>query len=1019
MSVSVLEGFRESRGLLRGVASLIIFFFLFSFYSPSVHAVKLHVENYLEVQARLGAERSLEETTQVLNEFKAQVKAHRAALADHVQENSGVVRSILNVIGLNKKTADLSPVKGLFERLEEQHAKALSGFDDVRQHLLKHQVPSEILARHQEAVERFKAEHGKLGREVNALESASDLEEQLSALEAIEAQLEEQKVERTHTPADPDRLPWGVPSDQLREPLTNPKDLNDALGLLSFDPTQYLAGNGTSGTTFASLDRPGAEDLAETIEVQFSEAIKRLAAEQDHHPVKIYNWVLNNIEFIPSYGSIQGADYTLQSRKGNAFDTASLLIALLRAAKIPARYVYGTVEIPAEQVMNWVGGVEVPGAAQQLLGQGGIPNVGIIKGGDVSEIRMEHVWVEAWVDFEPSRAAKHVTGDSWIPLDASFKQYSFTQGQDLSDNVAFDMEGLADQVNQATTVHEDEGWVQGGGRVQIETALAAYQSQLQSYIDNQAPDLGIGDVVGTRKVIIQEFRELAAGLPYQLVARTSSYAALPDSLRHKFRYTLSTEHYGIENTRLITWVQSLPQLAGKRLALSFRPATQADEATLQSYMPAPDPTTGEVAANRIPKSLPGYLINLTAELTQDGTVVGSANAGIMGSELTETLALWSPERGWLQAVNHPVAGEYRAIGIDLQGVNLEELASLQSRMEATRALLQSATPAVLNDLNKHDVVGELLYATIYNYLILNDAQDRLQGHIAGLVNYRMPSFGLFATTLSTSYWYGMPRSVSFAGLTMDVDHLSTQAVAKDGNRERVSNFIRMAGIRASAMEHLVPEQFFSSETAPAHGVSAVKALALAAEEGQKIWTITRDNLGTALPHLQVGADIVTEIRNAVNAGKVATVHERALNYVGSSAIGYIILDAQTGAGAYKISTGANGGFLTAEQSNWLTAIGLGVGLAGLLFGAPILVFLSAVISLVLAYHSYLEFVSQIDGTKCEGSGAAELYAGLVIGAALLGFLFGGLGGLALTSWLGFFGGGAVAGSFLPKKGICH
>src|SRR5690606_39610735 len=175
---------------------------------------------------------------------------------------------------------------------------------------------------------------------------------------------------------------------------------------------------------------------------------------------------------------------------------------------------------------------------------------------------------------------------------------------------------------------------------------------------------------------------------------------------------------------------------------------------------------------------------------------------------------------------------------------------------------------------------------------------------AGLVNYRMPSFGLFATTLSTSYWYGMPRSVSFAGLTMDVDHLSTQAVAKDGNRERVSNFIRMAGIRASAMEHLVPEQFFSSETAPAHGVSAVKALALAAEEGQKIWTITRDNLGTALPHLQVGADIVTEIRNAVNAGKVATVHERALNYVGSSAIGYIILDAQTGAGAYKISTGA-------------------------------------------------------------------------------------------------------------------
>ena len=47
------------------------------------------------------------------------------------------------------------------------------------------------------------------------------------------------------------------------------------------------------------------------------------ALEED--PVKIYNWVRNTIEFIPSYGSIQGADYTLQHGKGNAFDTASLL----------------------------------------------------------------------------------------------------------------------------------------------------------------------------------------------------------------------------------------------------------------------------------------------------------------------------------------------------------------------------------------------------------------------------------------------------------------------------------------------------------------------------------------------------------------------------------------------------------------------------------------------------------------------------------------------------------------------
>ena len=79
------------------------------------------------------------------------------------------------------------------------------------------------------------------------------------------------------------------------------------------------------------------------------------AAELNNHPLTIHNWVRNNIEYLPTYGSIQGSDLTLLSKRGNAFDTASLLIALYRAANIPARYVYGTVELQVDQAMNWVG----------------------------------------------------------------------------------------------------------------------------------------------------------------------------------------------------------------------------------------------------------------------------------------------------------------------------------------------------------------------------------------------------------------------------------------------------------------------------------------------------------------------------------------------------------------------------------------------------------------------------------------------------------------------------------------
>ncbi|MDR2450274.1 MAG: hypothetical protein LBE85_00535, partial [Candidatus Accumulibacter sp.] len=61
-------------------------------------------------------------------------------------------------------------------------------------------------------------------------------------------------------------------------------------------------------------------------------------------------------------------------------------------------------------------------------------------------IRMEHVWVEAWIRYHPDRGTEHVggisEGDSWVPLDASFKQYAYTQKMDLQDAVPFDAEAL-------------------------------------------------------------------------------------------------------------------------------------------------------------------------------------------------------------------------------------------------------------------------------------------------------------------------------------------------------------------------------------------------------------------------------------------------------------------------------------------------------------------------------------------------------------------------------------------------
>lgn len=59
---------------------------------------------------------------------------------------------------------------------------------------------------------------------------------------------------------------------------------------------------------------------------------------------------------------------------------------------------------------------------------------------------------------------------------------------------------------------------------------------------------------------------------------------------------------------------------------------------------------------------------------------------------------------------------------------------------------------------------------------------------------------------------------------------------------------------------------------------------------------------------------MTDIQNAVNAGREVTTHEKTLSYKGWSGAGYIIVDPSNGAGAYLIEGGANGGQIISSDN---------------------------------------------------------------------------------------------------------
>ncbi|MEJ2572353.1 MAG: transglutaminase-like domain-containing protein [Gammaproteobacteria bacterium] len=852
--------------------------------------------------------------------------------------------NIVAKIAANPKLDRAAMIKVLKDKqaqLSQLFADADAEFDAVRQHLIDKMLPASILARQTKAAAEYhkrRDEYQKLMRAVlDADAKKADLTEPLKQLAAFMAR---HPGKRTHTFSDPNKLPFSTPRGQVRAPIETKQGFKTSEAS-PFNPrNRYgwaantiaaagsLSGIGLPSTTVSAT--PTTDDLAETEDVQITPTIRDQAAALNDDPVLIHNWVRNNIEFIPSYGSIQGSELTFQSKRGNAFDTASLEIALLRAAGIPARYVYGTVQIPADKVMNWVGGVTKPEAAQSLLSQGGTPNVALISGGKIVAFKLEHVWVEAWVDYVPSRGAVNRSGDTWIPLDASFKQYNYTQGIDMKSAVPIDAQSFLDQIKSGATINETEDWIENPNNEALQTAINDYQTQLQTYIDNQNPSATVSDLLVTKKINPQTTSILMGTLPYKTVVTGAEFATMPDNLQHQFRFKLyASDMDRAFDSPILTLRKSLPSLAGKKITLSFAPATQDDIDLINSYLPSPNADGTPIDLSKFPSSLPGYLIHLKAEIRIDGQVVQEGGDFTMGQELTSAMGLNFPGRGWQESEdNHPIAGEYDAIGLDMQGISATELEAIKTKIEQTKGKLgqyqaDPTDPTLISDLTKEDIPGDLLYAGILGFFASVDTSDQLAAKANhDIVTYRLPSYGIFQATAQPHYWFGIAQSVSFPGVGMDVDRLSNHVEARDADKQKKIAFLRVVGSAESAFEYIVPERLFANPDLPLddpsqpQGISAVKAIAIAASQGQKIYTLNTQNQtyhASIINGLNTNPDIKAEITDALAAGKEVTVHQSDITFNGWTGTGYIILDPETGAGAYKIGGGSNGGDLEGAQ----------------------------------------------------------------------------------------------------------
>ncbi|MBI3546323.1 MAG: hypothetical protein HY081_06980 [Gammaproteobacteria bacterium] len=977
MSLPAIENLRRARVFLKSTAVLVTVAFLGLTLQPLAMAANLPTAPKAQTPAPTSNDEKLAKTLEKVEDRLEKLEAK-----------------------LTKKettSSEQNELKVLRQDLDGLDQKAIEDFDKIEKHLKDKKLPQIILDRHAEAVKQYKTEMATLKANLRDLDEEPREENKLSKAKKAKEHLKtKQKKKTAKTKFDPNDLP-----NQSLKPNTKniPKLKKEQFiraGLHS-NPYEKFASHGTYN--FNQL--AGASDpayLAATTEVVLTDAIRAKAAELEHNPVKIYNWVRNNVEWLPTWGATQDADVTLGSQRGNAFDIASLTIALFRASGIPARYVHGSIEVAEDKFRNWAGGFTDVTAAANYASGGGIPITAIVNGGRITKVQLEHIWVEAAIDFHPSRGAVNKFADSWVQLDPSYKQYQDFSGIDVKVITGIDPVALTQSFANTGTSNKQEGWVSGLNFDTLQNTKTQAKTTLQQHISNLTNPT-VGSVIGGRQIIAQNISVLPSLLPYRTFLVGARYGVIPGALQNTISFAFGRDIFGdLIDAVSFPWAKT----NNNKITLSFRPATSVDEQTLASFVPPASNTNPAL----LPSRIPSYLISVIPEIAVNGQVVATGVAMRLGEDLDLVFEVRLINNGPIIKDYKVPAGAYLSLAAIRGSVSPQVLENLETKLTQTRTIVESNNPAMLSGLSREDILGDMFHSGTLAYFSQYIALSRITGLTQGVNNNLAAGFGSLGYEPNVDYFFGFPRAITAGGVAVNV-WLADVNEINNGDTTQRRHFQLQTGILSSVLEYAVPEQMFSTPTQRVEGISAVKALQIAASQGQRLYHITSANQAQALPNLHLDGLAMTEITQALATGKEVFAHTDRISVPGWTGEGYILFDPDTGAGAYKITGGANGGGVF-----WLTVAFL---IGAFLLALATQQYLAAVLILG-AYYNFLHAVKHIAAKNytpekmySELKGAAAL----AIMEVVAGFALRGLGHAAddvrielleymMTGWVWIF-----------------
>lgn len=642
------------------------------------------------------------------------------------------------------------------------------------------------------------------------------------------------------------------PTSKLRAPLTEPREPVRTTAAELMELFQDVP-SAAPLLRQAPAAPPEADDLAATIDAPRTQAIVAKAAELDGDPLALYNFVLTGVDYLPYNGSLYGGQGALDTRVGNDVDQASLLISLLRASDIPARYATGAVVLTPDQVRGMTGFQSLTTAANALTTQGVSATVLNDASGPFG-VRIQHTWVLAWVPYTNYRGLSGVGqgGEGqWVNLAPAIKRYELDRRVELSQDISIDLDTF---ISSSPSL----------------SPRSFYEDQLREWIattGTRCETLDQGLLKRVNRVAPAEL--LPNAPPFELAGDRVLAASLGSSLRHSVNIQLADD-WGF--TVLNTTVSSV-EAYGKKLAITFP------------------------SGSGIYSSLSG---SVKPTLSLGGNILSQSSGMSVGTELVAYVQLRGPGTGYEYRTHDLVAGGTWAINV-WKGPVPDRLVA-EARAEVANL---TATGAAQNRLDL--AISQLAGLSYFNHLYQDDSfLYALGGHLHS-TNYEAAT----GTSMTTLYFFGFPSGVDRSGFSIDAEN-SFIAFPLQGSYDQseVTRIAEISGLNSSFYEHAM-----WGEALGVSALATTNILQLARAQGQTIHYLSSISDYNAIKgQLSQGSAVHSAVQNALNRGDQVVISDRGINQNTKTVSGWIEFDNDTGSGRYMISTLLNGGETTELKS---------------------------------------------------------------------------------------------------------